>query len=427
MMMSERVEPNLGARPDVPASAPARAQDAYLPELAVLSGGLMTRKLSAPEEAKYVLESLREGADFALYRGIELGTQMPILALAVAADQPSPLSLRRLEHEYSLVTELGATWAAQPLALTRYQGRAVLMLKDPGGEPLDRIIERHRRQPIALIRFLRIAIGLAVALGQAHRQGLIHKNVKPANALVDDSGHVWLTGFGIASQLPREHLAPAPPEIIAGTLAYMSPEQTGRMNRSIDSRSDLYSLGVTLYEMLTGALPFAASDPMGWVYCHIARKPVPPIERLANVPAAISAIVMKLLAKPAEERYQTAAGLEHDLRYCPCEWVERALVPRFLLAQQHTPDRLVIPEKLYGRDDEVAALNAAFGRCFTSGKAEVILVSGYSGVGKSSVVNELHKVLLPRGLFAAGKFDEHKRDIPYARFQAVLKKLNFPP
>ena len=169
--------------------------------------------------------------------------------------------------------------------------------------------------------FLRIAIPLAAALRQVHERGLIHKDIKPANILVDAaSGGVWLTGFGIASRLPRERQAPAPPEVIAGTLAYMAPEQTGRMNRSVDSRSDLYSLGVTFYEMLTGTLPFTAADPMEWVHCHIARQPVPPDERVAGVPAPLSAIVMKLLAKTAEERYQTAAGVEADLRRCLAEW-----------------------------------------------------------------------------------------------------------
>ncbi len=207
-------------------------------------------------------------------------------------------------------------WAAQPLALTRHQGRAALILKDPGGEPLDRVIEQHQGQPIDLTRFLHLAIGLAAALGHAHQRGLIHKDVKPENALVDDSGHVWLTGFGIASRLARERLAPVPPEVIAGTLAYMSPEQTGRMNRSMDPRSDLYSLGVTLYQMLTGVLPFVAADPLEWVHCHIARKPIAPVDR-RTVPEPLSAIIMKLLAKNAEERYQTAAGLEADLRQMP--------------------------------------------------------------------------------------------------------------
>jgi len=237
-----------------------------------------------PEDPEYILEPLREEAGFTLYRGRELGNPMPILALA--AEQPSPRGLRRLQHEWSLATELDAAWAAQPLALTRHQGRTVLILKDPGGEPLDRVIEQHKGQPLDLIRCLRIAIGLAVALSQAHRHGLIHKDVKPANALVDDSGHVWLTGFGIASRLPRERLPPVPPEIITGTLAYMSPEQTGRMNRSVDSRSDLYSLGVTLYELLTGSLPFTGSDAMEWVHCHIARQPLPPRRTNARYPAS---------------------------------------------------------------------------------------------------------------------------------------------
>jgi serine/threonine protein kinase len=192
-----------------------------------------------------------------------------------------------------------------------------LVLEDPGGEPLDRLLGR----PLEVTQFLRIAIPLAVALRRVHERGLVHKDIRPANVLVDmASGRAWLTGFGIASRLPREHRGPEPPEVIAGTLAYMAPEQTGRMNRSVDSRSDLYALGVTFYEMLTGTLPFAAADAMEWVHCHIARQPVPPDERVAGIPGALSAIVMKLLAKIAEDRYQTAAGLAIDLRRCLLEW-----------------------------------------------------------------------------------------------------------
>src|SRR5258707_2194571 len=241
----------------------------------------------------YMLEPLREGADFTLYRGRQHGNPSPVLAIAPSAEQPSPQSLLRLEHEYSLAAELDSAWAAKPLALTRHEGRTILLLNDPGGESLDRIFERNHGQPLELTRFLRIAIGLAVSLGQVHRQGLIHKDIKPANVLVDDSGNVWLTGFGIASRLPRDRQSPVPPEIIAGTLAYMAPEQTGRMNRSIDARSDLYSLGVTLYEMFTGTLPFAAADPMEWIHCHIARQPSAPSAHRAGLPAAIDGIVLK--------------------------------------------------------------------------------------------------------------------------------------
>jgi serine/threonine protein kinase len=169
----------------------------------------------------YVLEPLREAADFTLYRGRQHGNPSSVLAIGLSAEQPSPQTLGRLEHEYSLAVELDPAWAAKPLALTRHEGRTILLLNDPGGEPLDRVLERTQGQPVDLTRLLRIAIGLAVSLGQVHRQGLIHKDIKPANVLVDDSGNVWLTGFGIASQLPRERQSPVPPEIIAGTLAYV--------------------------------------------------------------------------------------------------------------------------------------------------------------------------------------------------------------
>jgi serine/threonine protein kinase len=385
-----------------------------------------TRISSITASSGYVLEPLREGGDFTLYRGRQHGNPSPILAVALAAEQPLPQNLRRLEHEYSLAAELDPAWAAKPLALTRHEGRTILVLKDPGGEPLDRVLDRGQWQPLELTRCLRIAIGLATALGQVHRHGLIHKDIKPANVLVDD-GNVWLTGFGIASQLPRERQAPAPPEIIAGTLAYIAPEQTGRMNRSIDARSDLYSLGVTLYQMLTGALPFAGADPLEWVHCHIARQPTPPADRAA-VLEPLSSITMKLLAKNAEERYQTASGLEADLRRCLVEWQSHERIDPFPLGAHDVSNRLLIPEKLYGREREINVLLAAFDRVVAEGTPELMLVSGYSGVGKSSVVNELHKVLVPpRGLFAAGKFDQYKRDIPYRTlaqaFQTLVRQI----
>src|SRR3954469_9980442 len=379
------------------------------------------------EDSAYKLEPLREEADFTLYRGREFGNPMPILTLAVAGHDPSLQSLRRLEHEWSLASELDSAWAAQPLSLTSHKGRIALNLRDPGGEPLDRIIERQKGHPLDLVRFMRTAIGLAVALGQAHRHGLIHKDVKPANALVDDFGRVWLTGFGIASQLLRERQSPAPPEFIDGSLPYMAPEQTGRMNRSIDSRSDLYSLGVTLYEMSTGALPFSASDPMEWVHCQIARQPASPCERAPQIPEPVSAIIMKLLAKTAEERYQTAVGLERDLRQCLAQWEADGRIDGFLLGEQDMPDRLLIPEKLYGRAPEIRTLLASFDRILGGGRAELVLVSGYSGIGKSSVVNELHGSLVPpRGFFASGKFDQYKRDIPYATLAQAFQGLIRP-
>src|SRR5580693_4175489 len=269
--------------------------------------------------SEYIFETIGGDVEFRLSRGRHAGSKdaASILLLSAVAPQPALATLKKLEHEFSLRNELDSAWAVRPLSLSQCQGQPALVLEDPGGEPLDQFIVK----PMEMTQFLRFAIGLAAALGALHKRGLIHKDLKPANIFVDFvTGQVWLTGFGIASCLPRERQPPALPESIAGTLAYIAPEQTGRMNRSIDSRSDLYALGVTLYQMLTGSLPFTAADAMEWVHCHIARKPAPPSERRATVPGALSALVLKLLAKTAEERYQTAAGLERDLRRCLAAW-----------------------------------------------------------------------------------------------------------
>jgi PAS domain S-box-containing protein len=354
----------------------------------------------------------RRGAD---------GSREAVLTVLPAAEHPTPASLDRLAHGYALKNELDSAWAARPLALVREHGRTMLLLEDPGGEPLA----RQLGTPMQAEAFLSLAIGIGVALGKLHRRGLVHKDVKPGKILVDcTDGQVRLTGFGLASRLSRERQAPDPPEFITGTLAYMAPEQTGRMNRSIDSRSDLYSLGVVLYQMLTGALPFTAADPMEWVHCHVARRPVPPAERVPGVPAVLSAIIMKLLAKASEDRYQTAVGLEDDLRRCLAAWQAQGAIDDFPLGANDTPDRLFIPERLYGREREIATLLAAFERVVNGGAPELVLVSGYSGIGKSSVVNELHKVLVPpRGLFASGKFDQYKRDIPYSTLAQAFQSL----
>ena len=347
-----------------------------------------------------------------------------VLVARTASEHPSPASLARIAHEFALRGQLGSAWAVRPRELLQAEGRALLVLEDPGGEPLERLTGA----PMEMESVLRLATGVAVALGKLHQCGLVHKDLKPAHILVNCvDGHVRLTGFGIASRLPRERQRPEPPETIAGTLAYMAPEQTGRMNRSIDSRSDLYAFGVAIYQMLTGTLPFTALDPMEWVHCHVARKPLPPSARVGAVPPGVSAVVMKLLAKTPEERYQTAAGVEWDLRYCLAEWTRQRRVDVFRLGAHDTPDRLLIPEKLYGREREVGTLVAAFYRVISSGAPELVLVSGYSGIGKSAVVNELHKVLVPpRGLFASGKFDQYKRDIPYSTLVQAFRGLVRP-
>jgi PAS domain S-box-containing protein len=370
------------------------------------------------------LDRVQEDGDVLMYRGSRECGGARVLVVTPLLDPPAPATKERLAHEHGLKDELEGAWAARPLELVRERGRILLILDDPGGVPLVQLVG----QPMETGRFLRLAIGLVEAVGKAHQRGLIHKNIRPANVLVDEAhGGVHLTGFGHASRLPRER-ASERTDVSTRSLAYMAPEQTGRMNRSVDTRSDIYAVGVTLYETLTGALPFSASDPMEWVHCHIARAPTPIAERAFDAPSAIADIVMKCLAKTAEDRYQTAAGLASDLKRCLTEWESAGAIGLFRPGAHDIPDTLRISEKLYGREAEVGRLLDAFERVVAQGAAELVLVSGYSGVGKSSVVNELHKALVsPRGLFAAGKFDQYKRDIPYSTlaqaFQGLIRQL----
>jgi predicted ATPase/signal transduction histidine kinase len=366
----------------------------------------------------YSLSSLSEGP-LNLYRASSpLDTK---LLAAPPAERPPLELIQRLHSEFALREMLSPEWAVHPLELAVHLNRPVLIFEDPGGEPLERLL----REPLEISAFLRIAIALVGALGQVHLRGLVHKDIKPSHILVAADGKsVHLTGFGVASRLPRERQAADPPAAIAGSLAYMAPEQTGRMNRSIDSRTDLYSLGVTFYRMLAGELPFGAADPMEWVHCHVARRAVPLTERSPAIPEPISAIVMKLLSKMPEDRYQTAAGVEVDLRRCLAGWAAHGRIARFPVGSRDKSDRLLLPEKLYGRELAVEALRGSFERVVRHGRAELVLLSGYAGIGKSSVVGELQQALVSRrGLFAAGKFDHQQQEVPYATLSQAFRGL----
>src|SRR5215468_4422064 len=369
--------------------------------------------------AKCTVERLRADDTFILYRAYQTGGARSLLALVPR--QPSLRSLEKLENEYTLAADLDPSSAVLPIELVPHKENMMLVLEDPGGEPLARLIGN----PLELDTRLRLSVGLAETVGRLHRQRLIHRDINPGNILVTEHSGVRLTGFGNAIHQTHQVLAA---DVIAGTLPYIAPEQTGRMDHPIDGRSDLYALGVTLYELFTGTLPFSASTPEEWVHCHIVRAPHSPSERVPELPEPISAILLKLLSKEPTARYQSAEGLAADLADCLAQWTARQRINDFALGRRDAATAIRIPRTLYGRAEEIAALHSAFDRVAETGQTVVALVSGPSGVGKSSLVAEFQSGLPPKdALGAMGKFDLQTRDVPYAAlnqgFASLLRQI----
>ncbi|MCC3575620.1 MAG: AAA family ATPase [Microcoleus sp. PH2017_40_RAT_O_B] len=378
-----------------------------------------------------ITTSISDGFNTSVYRGIRQSDEQPVIIKILKAEFPTLEQITRLKNEYKITQHLHADSIVTYYSLETYQNRLALISEDFGGNSLGQIISKK----LDLTAFLNIGIQLASALNSLHQNGIIHKDIKPSNIIINlETGIVKITDFSIASRLSKETPQINSANLVEGTVAYMSPEQTGRMNRTLDYRSDFYSLGVTFYEMLTGKLPFKSNDILELVHCHIAKHPAPPSECRRNlensdlVPQVVSDIVMKLLGKNAEDRYQTAEGIKADLENCLNSWQTTGEVAYFVPGQLDRSGQLSIPQKLYGRELEVDSLLAAFERVGTRqcrvptgdrdllpGRSEIVLVSGYSGIGKTAIVNEVHKpIVRQRGYFINGKFDQFKRNIPYA-------------
>ncbi|NET56222.1 MAG: AAA family ATPase [Symploca sp. SIO2E6] len=427
-------------------------------------------------EANYqISQQIYESANSLVYRGILQPNHQPVILKILKEDYPSPSELTRYKLEYEVTRSLNTDGVINVYGLQRYENSLVMLLEDFGGESLKGLMANRgrrqeaggrrqetegrrqeaggrrqeaggRRQEVkdegdrnhssgALEEFLSIAIKTTKALAAIHAAKIIHKDINPSNIVYNPATQqLKIIDFGLASRLSREIQTLGNIERLEGTLAYIAPEQTGRMNRGIDYRSDFYALGATFYELLTNQLPFATTDSIELVHCHLAQQPIPPHELVATlsstaqpIPQAVSDIVMKLLAKIPEERYQSAEGIKADLETCLTQLQSLGRIDPFPLATQDMSERFVIAEKLYGREAEITQLLTTFERV-SQGSSEMILVSGYSGIGKSALVNEIHQpILRQRGYFTRGKFDQLQRDIPYGAiafaFQDLIRQL----
>ncbi len=371
------------------------------------------------------VEALYSGSRTLVYRGIRKSDRQSVIIKILSNPNPTFNELVQFRNQYTITRDLQHPHIVQPLALERYGNGYALIMPDLGEISLSDYWQIGDR---TLKDFLQVAIPLTEALHYLNQHNIIHKDIKPANILIHpETQHITLIDFSIASLLPKEQQQLIHPQVLEGTLSYISPEQTGRMNRGIDYRTDFYSLGITFWELLTGELPFYSTDPMELVHCHLAKTPQPlDINRTGDgqeIPAVISQIVLKLIAKNAEDRYQSALGIQRDLEQCLHQLEYVGKITGFEIGQRDICDRFIIPEKLYGREIAVQTLLDTFARVSEQG-TEMMLVAGFSGIGKTALINETHKPITKKnGYFIKGKFDQFQRNIPLSAFVQGLQDL----
>jgi diguanylate cyclase (GGDEF)-like protein len=361
------------------------------------------------------------GKNFSIYRSVRNQDQRFFILKASGFEHPAISNVNSLQHEYHILKQLDSPYVIKVCDIIQSQHQWALVLEDMHGISLH---EYLKKDTLSLENFLKISIQLTDALSALHLKNVIHKDINPGNILIDPKTlAVKLIDFSLSTQLNHETSDPLGVQNLEGTLVYIAPEQTGRMNRPIDYRSDFYSLGITFYEMLVGEVPFVVTDPLELMHCHLAKTPMNVTQQKPYLPKVIGAIIAKLLAKTPEERYISAAGLRADLLRCQSEWLEKNSIDSFSLGADDVYDHLMISKKMYARELEVQELISAFERV-SNGNRELVTLSGCPGIGKSSVVKETYRPLAyQKGYFIAGKYDHLSRNIPYSAIIKACQEL----
>lgn len=368
-----------------------------------------------------ILEKIAENRYSSILRARHENTQQTVIIKTLNVDYPTPSEMARFKHEYNILKNLDIDGVVKYLELVNYNNSYAIVLEDFHGISLHAFLKENQ---LELPQFLSMAIQLVQTLGELHQRQIIHKDIKPQNIIIHPEKQlIKITDFGISSEFTQEKKNIYSKEIIQGTLAYLSPEQTGRMNRSVDYRTDIYSLGITFYQMLTGEVPFRSEDPLEIIHAHIARQPEPPNKRNFFIPEVLAGMIMKMIAKTAEDRYQNCMGILADLEICKNQLEKTGTIDDFKIASKDIPIKFNIPQALVSRENELDILIHSFERV-SKGSKEMMLVSGHPGVGKSALVHEIHKpIVAKRGYYTSGKYDQTRKDVPYSSILQAFKEL----